>query len=156
MLCWLNLMFNSNQGLLLFRQTQILTSTRHKQLTETKQSGYFIQLLNPCLHFTINKFTIPEHIEEILEQPILLNPHTKLSFSSNNPYFYSIPTKNITGKLTIIRDLCQFLQTVLISYLRFKRNWIIVPNDWKWKIKKKNFSKIPLQDSALTAVVLGR
>ena len=32
------------------------------------------------------------HIE-IVKQPIILNPHTKLSFSSNNPYFYSIPLK---------------------------------------------------------------
>ena len=61
-------------------------------------------LLNPCLHLSNSQFTIPKHIEEILEQPIFLNPHTKLNFSSNNPYFYSIPTKNITDKFTIIRD----------------------------------------------------
>ena len=30
--------------------------------------------------------TILTNIEEILEQPIILNPHTKLSFSSNNLY----------------------------------------------------------------------
>ena len=59
-------------------------------------------------------------MEEILEQPIGLNPHTKLSFSSNNPYFYSIPTKNITDKFTINRDLCQFLQAGFISYTRFE------------------------------------
>ena len=35
------------------------------------------------------------HIEEIFKQPIILNPHTKLSFSSNNSYFYSIPSKEI-------------------------------------------------------------
>ena len=43
-----------------------------------------------------------------------------MNFSSNNPYFYSIPTKNITDKFTIIRDLCQFLQSGLISYTRFE------------------------------------
>ena len=57
----------------------------------------------------------PKHIEEILEQPIFLNPHTKLNFSSNNLYFYIIPTKNITDKFTIIRDLFQFVQSGLIS-----------------------------------------
>ena len=75
----------------------------------------FIQALNPCLHFTKNKFTIPKHIEEILEQTIFLNPHTKLNFSSNNPYFYSMPTKDITDKFSTIKDLYQFLQSALIS-----------------------------------------
>ena len=28
-----------------------------------------------------------KHREDALEQPIILNPHTKLNFSSNNPYF---------------------------------------------------------------------
>ena len=75
----------------------------------------FIQALNPCLHFTKNKFTIPKHIEEILEQTIFLNPHTKLNFSSNNLYFYSMPTKDITDKFSTIEDLYQFLQSALIS-----------------------------------------
>ena len=63
---------------------------------------------------------MPTHIEEILEQPFFLNPHTKLNFSSNNPYFYSIPTKIITDKLTMIRDFCQMLQSGLIYYTRFE------------------------------------
>ena len=28
-----------------------------------------------------------KHRKDALEQPIILNPHTKLNFSSNNPYF---------------------------------------------------------------------
>ena len=28
-----------------------------------------------------------KHREDALEQPIILNPHTKLNFSSNNPFF---------------------------------------------------------------------
>ena len=85
-------------------------------------------------------------MEEILEQPIGLNPHTKLSFSSNNPYFYSIPTKNITDKLIIIRNLCQMLQSGLISYTRFEwklvhsSQWLKVQN-WK-NASQKSLSKI--------------
>ena len=75
-------------------------------------------MLNPCLNFTKNKFTVPKHIEEILEQPINLNAYTKLIPSSNNSYFYSIPLKNITDKFVIIRDLCIFHQPDLISYTR--------------------------------------
>ena len=87
MLYWLNLIFNSNQGLVLFRQTQILRSTRHKNVQKPINEDFFIQLLNPCLHFINNKFTSAKYMEEIREQPIFLNPHTKLNFSSNNPYF---------------------------------------------------------------------
>ena len=58
---------------------------------------------------------------EILKQAIILNPHTKQSFSSNDPYFYDIPRKKIlqTDKLTIIRDFCRFIFTH-ISYTRFE------------------------------------
>ena len=61
----------------------------------------------------------PTHIEEAFEQPIILNPHTNLNFSSNNPYFYSILSKNKKDKFTIIRD-CQFFQSGFISYTRFE------------------------------------
>ena len=63
-----------------------------------------MQLLNPCLHFTNNKLTFPTNIEETLEQIIILDPHNNLNFSSNNPYFFSIQTKNIpaeTGDFTL-------------------------------------------------------
>ena len=82
----------SDQGLVL-RQTQILRSTRYKNLLKQSNEDLFTQLLNPSLHFTKNRFTVSMHIEEILKQPIILNPHTKLSFSSNNLYFYSNPPK---------------------------------------------------------------
>ena len=45
-------------------------------------------MLNAWLHFTNNDFRTPTSIEEILDQPLFLNSHTKLDFSSNNPYFY--------------------------------------------------------------------
>ena len=35
-------------------------------------------------------------IEESLDQLIHLNLYTKLDFSSNKPYFYCIPPKNIS------------------------------------------------------------
>ena len=73
----------------------------------------FIQALNPCLHFTKNKFTIPKHIEEILEQTIFLNPHTKLNFSSNNPYFYSMPTKILQINLAQLRISINFFNQLL-------------------------------------------
>ena len=100
---------------------------------------FYIQLLNLCLHFTNNKFTIPTHIEEILEQPIILNPHTKLNFSSNNPYFY---------KFT--RHLCISFQPRLFSYS------VIIPNDWKHKIRNETFKNPSSRFSVLTAVVLGQ
>ena len=39
MLYWLNLKLNSNQGLALFRQEQILRSTRHKNLQNRKYNA---------------------------------------------------------------------------------------------------------------------
>ena len=61
-----------------------------KDLQKQSNKDFFTRLLNSCQHLTKNKFTILMHIEEILKQPIILNPHTKLSFS-----FYGIPPKKI-------------------------------------------------------------
>ena len=58
-------------------------------------------------------------IEELLDQPIFSNPHTKLDFTSDNPYFYCIRPGNISNKFTIIRDLCRFEQPDLISSMIF-------------------------------------
>ena len=69
-----------------------------------------------------------------------------MEMSSDNPYFYCIPPRNISGKFTIIRDLCRFLQPGLISSTTFdeklgfptanhKRIYKLImdltPNDWK-------------------------
>ena len=64
-----DLILNSNQGLALFRQTQILRSTRHKNLKNQNNEDFFIQLLKTWLHFTNNKCPTCKHIEEILDQP---------------------------------------------------------------------------------------
>ena len=105
MLYLLKLILNSNQDLVLFRQTHILRVYQTQKLTETNQRAFSIQLFNPCLHFTNNKLTLSTRIEEIFKQSIILNPHANLNFSSK------YPTKNITDKFTIIRSLCQFLPT---------------------------------------------
>ena len=118
MLHWLNLILNSNQGLALFRQNQILCSTRHRNL-QNNNNDFFIQLLNVWLHFTNNTFPTPTSIEEILDQPLFLNPHTKLHFSSDNPFFYCLPPQNISDKFTIIRDIYRFLQPGFISSVIF-------------------------------------
>ena len=45
MLYWLNLILNSNQGLVLFRQTQILRSTRHKNLQKQSNEDFLYSCL---------------------------------------------------------------------------------------------------------------
>ena len=92
--CWL--IMNSNQGLALFRIKQILRYNWHKNLQKQNNDDFFIHLLNVWLHFTNNKSPAPMSIEQILHQPIHLNPYTKLDFSSNKPCFYSILSKNIS------------------------------------------------------------
>ena len=110
MLYRLNLILNYNQGLALFRLNQILRSTRHKNLQNHNNEDFFIELRNAWLHFINNTFPTPTSIEEILDQPLFLNPHTKSDFNSDNPYFYCIPPKNISDKFTTIRETCRFLQ----------------------------------------------
>ena len=56
MLYQLNLILNSNQGLALFRQNQILRSTRHRNLQNNNNKDFLIQLLNAWLQFTNNTF----------------------------------------------------------------------------------------------------
>ena len=144
MLYRLNLILNSKRDLVLFRQTQIFRSTKHKNLQKLISEIFLMQLLNPCLHFTNIKFTIPVNIDEILEQPIILNLHTKLNIISNNPYFYSIPLRNIADKFTMIRDVCRFSQPGLISYTRFEEKLVHNSQCLEAKNSKRNLSKIPL------------
>ena len=109
-------------------------------------------MLNTWLYFTNNNFPTPTSIEEILDQPLFLNPHTKLDFNSDNPNFYCIPPKNISDKFTTIRDICRFLQPGFISSRSFEEklnlppanhNRIykaiveLIPNDWIYLLKNK-------------------
>ena len=66
----LDLELNPNQGLALFRKTQMLRPIRHKNLQKQNNEDFFIQLFNTWLHFTNNKFPTSKHTEEILDQPI--------------------------------------------------------------------------------------
>ena len=96
-------------------------------------------------------------MEETLGQPIILNSHTKLNFSSTNPYFYSIPLKYITDTFTIIRDLCQFLQPGLISCTRFEEKLGHSSQlTGSAKLEKKLPKNLSSRFSVLTTALLGK
>ena len=139
MIYWLNLILKSDQGLFL-RQIQILRSTGYKNLQKQSNKDFFTRLLNSCLHFPKNNYTILMHLEKILKQPIILDPHTKLSFS-----FYSIPPKKyyIQKQIYHTQRLLQiYLQPGLIFPTQdLKRNWVVILNDWKSKFRKETSQK---------------
>ena len=91
-----------------------------QKLTKYNNEDFFIQLLNAWLHFTNNDFSNPTSVEEILDQPLFLNPHTKLDFSSSNPYFYRIPPNNISDEFNTLRDIFKFFQPGFIFPRTFK------------------------------------
>ena len=150
----LKLILNSDQGLALFRQKQIVKGVL---VTETykKSEDFFIQLLYAWLHLTNNNFPAFISIEEILDQPILLNPRMDVKHPTQE-YF----------KFTIIRDLCRFLQPGITSSIAiFHKNFIrffycqpykifklimgSIPNDWNtyldWNFSKISFKNFLLQ-----------
>ena len=138
----MNLILNSNQGLRLFRQNQILRSTRHKNLQNQNNEDIFIQLLNAWLQFPNNAFPTPKSIEEILDQPLFLNPHTKLDFNFHSPYFCCITPNNISHNFTTIRDVCRFLKPGFISSMSFEEK-LRLPNANHNKICKSIVELIP-------------
>ena len=103
---------------------------------------FFIQLLNSWLYFTNNTFPPPISIEEILGQPLFLNPHTKLHFHLDNPYFYCLPPQNISDKFTIIRDIYRFLQLGFIPSVSFGEK-LNLPNVNHNRIYKSIIELIP-------------
>ena len=127
MLYRLNLILNTNLGLALFRQNQMLHSTRHRKLQNHNNEDFFIQLPKTWLNFTNNTFPTPTSIEEIFDQPLFLGPHTKLLLNSDNPYFYCIPPRNISDKFATIRDICRFLEPGFISPISFEEK-LSLPN----------------------------
>ena len=65
---WLKLILNSDQGLALFRQKQIVTGLLvTKNLQKQNNEVFFIQLLYAWLHLTNNNFSNPISTEEILD-----------------------------------------------------------------------------------------
>ena len=63
-------------------------------------------MLNAWLHFTNSKFPNSTDIKEILDQPILRNPLTKLDFYSNNPFFtrFHPPVNFFKQVSSLLRD----------------------------------------------------
>ena len=108
------------------------------------------------LHSTYKNFSFPTAIEENLDKLIFWNPHTKLDFTSDNPYFYCISPRNISDKFTIIRDLSRFLQPDLFSSTTFNKKlgfptashkriykfiMDLIPSDWKHLLKTDTSQK---------------
>ena len=86
----LKLILNYDQGLALFRQKQILTDLLGTKRYKNNKD-FFIQLLYAWLHLSNNNFPALISIEEILDQPIFLNLHTRLDFKhATQEYFRQI------------------------------------------------------------------
>ena len=140
---WFNLILNSNQGLAFFRQKQILRSNRHKNLQKQKNEDFFVQLLNAWIHLANNNLSTWTSAEEILGQPIFLNPHTKLDFSSGNPYFYCIPPNNISDNFTEKTFLIG--KKIIVNQILLSKVWYIgqiytIPEYTKTKLKECTIS----------------
>ena len=76
----LKLILNSDQALALFKQKQILTDLLVTNIYK-KSEDFFIQLLYAWPHLANNNFTTFISIEDILDQPIFLNPRTRMDFN---------------------------------------------------------------------------
>ena len=86
----LKLILNSDQGLALFRQKQIVRGVLVTKIYK-KSEDFFIQLLYAWLHLTNNNFPAFISIEEIFDLPISLNPHTRIDFKHpTQEYFRQI------------------------------------------------------------------
>ena len=109
----LNLILNSDQGLAPFRQKQILTGLLVSQIYK-KSEYFFTELLYAWLHLTNNNFPAFICIEQILDQPIFLNPHTRMDFKHPTQEYF---------KFTIIRDLWRFLEPGLTFSIIFHKNF---------------------------------
>ena len=133
-----------------------------KILQNQNNEGFFIHFPKIWLHFN-NK--TPTDIEEILLR-------TKIILSSNNPCIYSITPKNITDKVTIIKDLCRFLQPDLVYYIRFEEKLghtqlnserismhamhDLIPNVGSTILGKKLLNRSSSRFSVLTTKLLGK
>ena len=75
----LKLILNSDHGLALLKQKQILTGLIVTKKLQ-KSEDFFIQLLYAWLHLTNNNFPATISIGEIPDQTKFLKPHTRLDF----------------------------------------------------------------------------
>ena len=138
----LKLILNSDQGLALLIK---------KNYQKRSKFLYSITLY-AWLHLTNNNFSAFISIEKILNQPIFLNPHTRMDFKHPTQEYF---------KFTIIRDLCRFLQPGLTSSTIFHKNFTrfsycqpykifnlimgSVPNYWKDLLRTETSQKPLLQ-----------
>ena len=89
-----------------------------------------------------------------------MNPHTKLPYNSDNPYFYCLPPQNIPDKFTTIRDIFRFLQPGLIpsasfgeklnlfnvNYNKIYKSIIeLIPNKWIHMLKTETSQQSSLK-----------
>ena len=136
---WLNLNLNSNQSLACFKQKQILRSNRHKNLQKDRNGDFFVQLLNGWIHLANNILPTLTSVEEILDKPIFLNPHSKLDFSSGKAYFYCIPPWSISDNFTEKTFLIG--KKIIVNQIILPKLWYIgqiytIPKHTKTKLKE--------------------
>ena len=120
---WLNLILNSNQDVAFVRQKEILRSNRHKNLQKQSNVDFFVQLLNAWIYLAKNNLPTLTSAEEILEQPIFLNPHTSMDFSSGKSYFYCFPPRNISDNFTEKTFLID--KTIIVNQILWTKLWYI-------------------------------
>ena len=120
---WLNLILNSNQDVAFVRQKEILRSNRHKNLQKQSNEDFFVQLLNAWIYLAKNNLPTLTSAEEILEQPIFLNPHTSMDFSSGKSYFYCFPPRNISDNFTEKTFLIG--KTIIVNQILWTKLWYI-------------------------------
>ena len=80
-------------------KTDSYTSASSKNLQKQNNKHLFIQLLYAWLHLTKSNILSPISIEEILFQPIFLNPHTRLGFKHHPTQEYFRQIYNYLGPL---------------------------------------------------------
>ena len=104
---------------------------------------FAVQLLNGWIHLANNNLPTLTSAEQILDQPIFLNPHTKLDFSCGNPYFYCIASRNISENFTERTFLIG--QRIIVNQILLSKLWYIsqiytIPKCTKRKLKECTIS----------------
>ena len=100
-----------------------------------KKVKIFLFNYSAWLHLTSNNnFPAFISIEQILDQPIFLNPHTRIDFKHPTQEYF---------KFTIIRDLCRLLQPGLTSCTMFHKNFTRFSYCQLYRIFKLIMDSIP-------------
>ena len=94
-------------------KTDSYRATSHKNLQKQNNKDLFLQLVYPGLYFTNNNFPAFISTEEVFDQPILLNPHTRLDFKHPTQeyfrqiYHYYGPLKISTTRSNLLYNISQ-------------------------------------------------